>query len=528
MYKPVYRYPRRIAKEENELEEYRESRKENIACKDDIEEAIRKGFDGCHLNGDCARELCEKHGTERVGWVLANTVQHYTWDGRYRPHNQEWADRFPIPTDAEDMTTDYDAAEGLLTASILMVAEFSPPETRHIVSVFKVIQDLLAPSGTRGKTQFQLLVNQLPEEHKARWFAGAALNTSEQAMSSVMSTALSRLNAFLDSELEQILCFDTAIDAEQFCSKKSAIFIVLPEEDTSKHFMVSLIVQQMYREILAVADENDGRLKNRVMMYLDEFGTIPKIEGAEMMFSASRSRRVSIVAIIQSFAQLQKNYGKEGCEIITDNTQLTVFGGFAPNSESAQVLSKALGSKTVQSGSVNRGKNDPSQSLQMIERALLTPDELKSLPKGTFVVMKTGFHPMQVRLKLFFKWGIVFPKEIYTVPDKGNRKVSYANKSDLEAKIVMVSSTQSVGEKMTDAERTAHTAADKKKRAESAFDPNRKPKGKVKSSTDDDDAEKGDGIPMAETNLPTGEETEILINKKGAIIDEKLRSDAPR
>ena len=81
------------------------------------------------------------------------------------------------------------------------------------------------------------------------------------------------------------------------------------------------------------------------MMYLDEFGTIPKIEGAEMMFSASRSRRVSIVAIIQSFAQLQKNYGKEGCEIITDNTQLSIFGGFAPNSESAQILSKALGTK---------------------------------------------------------------------------------------------------------------------------------------------------------------------------------------
>jgi len=94
------------------------------------------------------------------------------------------------------------------------------------------------------------------------------------------------------------------------------------------------------------------------MGILDEFGTSPKIEGAEMMFSASRSRRVSIVAIIQSFAQLQKNYGKEGCEIITDNTQLTVFGGFAPNSESAQVLSKALGSRTVQSGSVNRRREN--------------------------------------------------------------------------------------------------------------------------------------------------------------------------
>ena len=182
------------------------------------------------------------------------------------------------------------------------------------------------------------------------------MNTGEQAMASVMSTALSRLNTFLDSELEQILCFDTAIDAERFCKTKSAIFIVLPEEDSSKHFMVSLIVQQLYREILAVADEHGGKLPNRVMMYLDEFGTIPKISDAEVMFSASRSRRCSIVAIIQSFAQLTKNYGREGEEIIVDNTQLTVFGGFAPNSESAERLSKSLGTRTVQSGSISRGK----------------------------------------------------------------------------------------------------------------------------------------------------------------------------
>lgn len=329
----------------------------------------------------------------------------------------------------------YDAAEGLLTASILLVAEFCPPNTRHIVSVFKIIQDLLAPSKVRGKSQFQLLINQLPEEHKARWFAGAAMNTGEQAMASVMSTALSRLNSFLDSELEQILCFDTAIDAERFCNTKSAIFIVLPEEDSSKHFMVSLIVQQLYREILAVADEHGGKLPNRVMMYLDEFGTIPKISDAEVMFSASRSRRCSIVAIIQSFAQLTKNYGKEGEEIIVDNTQLTVFGGFAPNSTSAERLAKALGTRTVQSGSVSRGKNNPSQSLQMIERDLLSSDELKSLPKGTFVVMKTGAYPMRVRLKLFFEWGIIFPDELYDVSDSGNRSVAYARKDDLMQKI---------------------------------------------------------------------------------------------
>lgn len=283
----------------------------------------------------------------------------------------------------------YDAAEGVLTATILLVAEFCKHEERHIVSVFKIIQELLAPGNTRQRNQFQSLMEMLPPEHKAKWFAGAALNTSEQSMSSVMSTALSRLNAFLDSELETILCNDTEIDAEKFCNEKSAIFIIMPEEDSSKYFMVSLIIQQLYREILAVADENGGKLKNRVVFYCDEFGTLPKIESAEMMFSASRSRRVSIVPIIQSLAQLEKNYGKEGAEIIVDNTQLTVFGGFAPNSETAQVLSKSLGTKTVMSGSVSQSKNDPSRSLQMIERPLMTAEELKCR-KLTVVSKKAG------------------------------------------------------------------------------------------------------------------------------------------
>ncbi|MBR0160813.1 MAG: type IV secretory system conjugative DNA transfer family protein [Oscillospiraceae bacterium] len=331
----------------------------------------------------------------------------------------------------------YDAAEGLLTATILLIAEFCEPEERHIVSVFKVIQELLAPSNSRGKNQFQMLMSLLPDDHKAKWFAGAALNTSEQAMSSVMSTALSRLNAFLNTELEQLLCFDTEIDAERFCREKSAIFIIMPEEDPTMFFMISLIIQQLYREILSVADEQGGKLKNRCVFFCDEFGTLPKIESAEMMFSASRSRRLQIVPIIQSFAQLDKNYGKEGAEIIVDNTQLTIFGGFAPNSSSAEVLSKAMGSRTVMSGSVSRGKDNPSESLQMMERPLMTADELKSMPKGQFVVMKTGFYPMIVHLKLFFDWGITFdPENPYTVRENGNRVIYYASKAELQHAIL--------------------------------------------------------------------------------------------
>lgn len=327
----------------------------------------------------------------------------------------------------------YDSAEGLLSSLILLLAEFGDKSQRHIVSVFRLMQDLLEQEDSgkkKSKTGFQKLMENLPENHKAKWLAGAALHSSDQGMLSVISTALSRLNVFLDSELEQMLCFGTAIDAERFCTEKSAIFIMLPEEDTSKYFMVSLLIGQLYREILAIADEHGGKLPNRVMFYLDELGTFPKIDGMEAMFSAGRSRKISIVAIIQSFAQLEQNYGKQGQEIITDNTQLTVFGGFAPNSQSAEVLSKALGEQTILSGSISTGKDNRSKSLQMIGRPLMTTDELKSMPKGQFIVMKTGTHPMISPLKLFFQWGISF-EYTYQLPDRAKRTVIYMSKGEL-------------------------------------------------------------------------------------------------
>ena len=371
---------------------------------------------------DIAREhpdnLAARAKAEKYAKILAKTIVNPGGDDQDRGQNAFF----------------YDAAEGLLTSVILLLAEYVPPdsaghEKRHIVSVFKLVQELLAPSGQGKKTGFQVLMDNLPSTHKARWFAGAALNTSEQGMASVMSTVLSRLNAFLDSELEQILCFDSTIDAEHFAAEKSAIFLVLPEEDSTKNFMAGLMIQNLSRELFSVADEHGGKLQNRVVFYCDELGTMPPFDILPL-FSAGRSRKLTLVPIIQSLAQLEKNYGKEGAEIIGDNCQDTIFGGFAPNSQTAETLSKALGSRTVLTGSISKGKDNTSQSLQMAERALLSPDELKNLPKGNFIVMKTGTHPMRTKLQFYFKWGISF-EEPYQVPERAQREVYYAGKEEL-------------------------------------------------------------------------------------------------
>ena len=332
----------------------------------------------------------------------------------------------------------YESAEGVLAAVVMLLAEFILPEKdgtekRHIVSAFKLVQDLLAvPGGGRGKNGFHVLMDMLPSVHKARWVAGAALTAADQAMASVMSTVLSKLNAFLDSELEQVICRDNPIDAERFASSKCAIFVVIPEEDPTKNFIASLMIQNLSRELFSVADENGGRLKNRVVIFADEFGTMPPFDVLPL-FSAGRSRGLTLVPIIQSLAQLEKNYGKEGAEIVCDNCQDTIFGGFAPQSKTAEALSAALGSRTVLSGSVSQGK-ESSQSLQMMERPLMTTDELKSIPKGEFVVMKTGTHPMRTRLRLFLDWGITFEKDCPT-PEPVVRRVAYAGCEELMANI---------------------------------------------------------------------------------------------
>ena len=112
----------------------------------------------------------------------------------------------------------------------------------------------------------------------------------------------------------------------------------------------------------------------------------------------------------------------------------TIAGGVSPAGDTAEQVSRQLGEQTVMTGSVSRGKSDPSRSLQMMGRRLMTPDELKSMPKGQFIVMKTGRHPMLSKLRLFLDWGITFT-EPYALAQHAQREVKYAGSRELRRKI---------------------------------------------------------------------------------------------
>ncbi|NNJ28569.1 DUF3849 domain-containing protein [Lacrimispora defluvii] len=97
----IYPYSFAEAKRLGELNDWKASHKENIACKDAIEAAIRRDFDGMHLKTDCAASVIADFGYHRVSYVLANSLQCKDYDGRFSRGNKEWAQQTYIPPDKD-------------------------------------------------------------------------------------------------------------------------------------------------------------------------------------------------------------------------------------------------------------------------------------------------------------------------------------------------------------------------------------------------------------------------------------------
>lgn len=109
-YPPVYPHTLSYAMEHGAADDYLDSRKLNLDCKNAIEEAIKENFDGMHLAQETAEKVLEAYGAERISFVLANTIQKHSYDGRYSRDNKAWAETIQIPENVSrgtDLNADY-------------------------------------------------------------------------------------------------------------------------------------------------------------------------------------------------------------------------------------------------------------------------------------------------------------------------------------------------------------------------------------------------------------------------------------
>lgn len=174
-------------------------------------------------------------------------------------------------------------------------------------------------------------------------------------------------------------------DLRDFAKKKTAIYILLPDDRETYHKLGSILVQQLYTALVETSREEGGELKRRMNFILDEFANFTKIEAFQSMLTVSRGRNIRFIICLQSFAQIEERYGKEGAQNIGDNCAWIYLRS---NIDTANKISEKLGTYTAQSygeSSNSNIKNDnSSSSMSLISRKLLTPDEVLRLRKSLY------------------------------------------------------------------------------------------------------------------------------------------------
>lgn len=303
-------------------------------------------------------------------------------------------------------SSDYfnETARGLITGVILLVSEYAPVTERHIISVFNLILEMngqiqgAANAGQAQKTKLEELLEYI-DDPRIRYYTGPATSADLRTSMNVFSSALGKLVRFIDAELEQVLCeHDSAFDARAFIDSPSAIFLISPDENTTRHFMSSLIVRNLMNDLIEMAEtEYHGVLPRKVLLLLDEFGQQPPIPDYDALSAAIRSRGGRLMIALQDFAQLQKHYSKTKSEIIRGTNQTIITSFVAPAALStAETLSKILGNETILTGSSSYQQGKSSSSKSLMGRALMAPSDLIAMEEGEFIVIKGTTHPLRI------------------------------------------------------------------------------------------------------------------------------------
>jgi len=185
-------------------------------------------------------------------------------------------------------------------------------------------------------------------------------------------------------------------DINNFGNKKTAIYILIPDDRDTYHRLGSILVKQLYTSLVEQSRQTGGELKNRMNFILDEFANFTKIDSFQAMLTVARGRNIRFFLCLQSLlSQIEEKYGKEGAQSIIDNCMLMYLK--TGNIETANKISERLGTYTAQSYGESSNSNSKydksSSSMSLISRKLLTPDEVLMIENPYALVMVSGKPP---------------------------------------------------------------------------------------------------------------------------------------
>lgn len=272
----------------------------------------------------------------------------------------------------------------LLQALILYLVEEAPTDEQN----FPMVMEMIAASGaSEGEEVYESIIDELfarlamerPESVAVKQYGIYKQAPGKTAMSILVSMAV-RLSAFNLPRLASLTSYDE-LDLASLGEKKTALFAVLPDNDSSFNFLIGMLYTQLFQQLFQLADfKYRGRLPVHVHFIMDEFANVALPDEFDKLLSTMRSREVSVSIILQNLAQLKALFEKQWESIVGNADELVYLGGNEQGTH--EYVSKLLGKETINLDTYgqSKGRNGSySTNIQMTGRELMTPDEVRML-----------------------------------------------------------------------------------------------------------------------------------------------------
>ena len=311
----------------------------------------------------------------------------------------------PKGSQTQDPFWDQTAAM-LLKALVCYLHYEAPPDEQNFSMIMEMIR--------AGDVKFERLEERTPE-HIALKYYRAYHSGSAKTLKSIPLSLVSRLEKFNLDSLAGITQCDE-MDLGQIGEKKTAVFAVIPDNDSSFNFIVGMLYTQLFQQLYYQADSVHGvRLPLHVHFVMDEFANVALPDECDKLLSTMRSREISVSIIIQNLAQLKALFEKQWESIVGNCDEFLYLGG---NEQSThKYVSDLLGKETIDTNTYGKSSGrsgNYSTNYQISGRELMTPDEVRMLDNRYALLFVRGERPV-----MDFKYDILKHPNVKLTADGG-------------------------------------------------------------------------------------------------------------
>lgn len=279
------------------------------------------------------------------------------------------------------------------------------------------IYNLLVEHGSKTIDRFNsldLYFQQKPMGSLSKMAYATGSFAKGETRATLFSVLATTIKMFSDTGIAN-LTSRTDFELDNIGKKKSAVFLIIPDEKESRHELASLFIDQCYQALVNTAQSySDGKMPIRVNFILDEFANMPPISSISNKITVSRSRNIRFYLVLQDFDQLKETY-KDSVGTIKSNATNWIYLLTSDN-DTAREISNRLGKYTISSERVSTsGRFDQidfnlSNDKSLMGRELLMPDELMRFKFGEGLFMKTRKYPIKATIIPIYDYGINIKK----------------------------------------------------------------------------------------------------------------------